>query len=176
MTEQPPPATPLPPDDPTRHGVHVDPDTPGLAHISLVGDTYTVLISGEDTQDAYTLIDMSVPTGGGPPPHRHDFEELFVVLEGEVEVELRGTSSIARVGDVVNVPANAAHRFVNRNSGTARLLCMCTPAGQERFFALIGDQVPTRDSPAPELTDEQLAERRQRAAAFALQFRSEFVH
>jgi quercetin dioxygenase-like cupin family protein len=27
------------------------------------------------------VIDMHVPPGGGPPPHRHDFEEMFTVLE-----------------------------------------------------------------------------------------------
>jgi quercetin dioxygenase-like cupin family protein len=175
MTE-PAPAAPLPPDDPTRHGVHVNADTPGLRHISLVGNTYTVLVSGEDTRDAYTLIDMTVRQGGGPPPHRHDFEEMFAVLEGEIEVELRGEVSIAKAGDVINVPANAPHRFVNRNGDPARLLCMCTPAGQDRYFALIGDELPSRNSPPPELSPEMLAQRRELAARLALQYRSEFVH
>ena len=34
----------------------------------MVGDTYTILISGEDTAGRYALIDMLVPAGGGPPP------------------------------------------------------------------------------------------------------------
>jgi quercetin dioxygenase-like cupin family protein len=174
MTTGTPPDGALPPDDPARHGVHVNLDTPGLRHISLVGDTYTILVSGEDTADAYTLIDMLVPSGGGPPPHRHDFEEMFAVLEGEVEVELRGATSIARTGDVINVPANAPHLFVNRNPEPARLLCMCTPAGQDRFFALIGDEVPSRTSP-PKLDPEELTQRRQRALELAPSFRSEFL-
>ena len=57
---------------------------------TLVGDTYTILVSGEDTAGKYTLIDMHVPPGGGPPPHRHDFEEMFTVLDGEVRVTFRG--------------------------------------------------------------------------------------
>jgi quercetin dioxygenase-like cupin family protein len=28
--------------------------------------------------------------GGGRPPHRHDFEESFTVLEGEIEATFRG--------------------------------------------------------------------------------------
>lgn len=63
MTEKPAPTTPIPPDDPARHGVHVNLESPDLQHISLVGDTYTVLVSGEDTAGAYTLIDMLVPEG-----------------------------------------------------------------------------------------------------------------
>jgi hypothetical protein len=33
----------------------------------------------------YCLIDMIVPDGSGPPPHRHDFEEMFTLLEGDGE-------------------------------------------------------------------------------------------
>jgi len=32
---------------------------------------------------------MHVPPGGGPPPHRHDFEEMFTVLDGEVQMTTR---------------------------------------------------------------------------------------
>jgi hypothetical protein len=47
----------------------------------MVGDTYTILLSSNDTAARYCLIDMHVPTGGGPGPHRHDFEEMFTILE-----------------------------------------------------------------------------------------------
>jgi len=47
---------------------------PGLRHLGIVGDTYTIPLSGDDTDGRYCLIDMHVPPGGGPPPHRHDFE------------------------------------------------------------------------------------------------------
>lgn len=35
------------------------------------------------------MIDMHIPPGGGPPPHRHDFEEILILLEGEMEARLR---------------------------------------------------------------------------------------
>ena len=88
------PATPLPPDDPQRNCKLARPETdPSLPHIALVGDTYTVLLSGDDTDGRYCLIDMHIPPGGGPPPHRHDFEETFVLLEGQMEATFRGTKS-----------------------------------------------------------------------------------
>jgi hypothetical protein len=40
-------------------------------------DAYTILVTGAQTSGRYCLIDMLVPPGGGPPPHRHDFEEMF---------------------------------------------------------------------------------------------------
>lgn len=91
----------LPPDDATRTLTLADPDNPQLPHLGVVGDTYTTLISGLDTHGQYALIDMLIPPGSGPPPHRHDFEEGFHVLEGEIEVTLRDTSSRASVGQTV---------------------------------------------------------------------------
>jgi hypothetical protein len=68
--------SPLPDDDLSRALTVARPDRDEtLVHLGLVGDTYTILVSGEDSAGAYTLIDMHVPPGGGPPPHRHDFEE-----------------------------------------------------------------------------------------------------
>ena len=105
-----------------------------LPHVGLVGDTYTILLTGKDTNGRYCLIDMHVPPGGGPPPHRHDFEETFIVLEGELDATFRGTKSAVRAGETVHIPANAPHQFHNSSSQPVRMLCICAPAGQEEFF------------------------------------------
>jgi hypothetical protein len=39
-----------------------------LPHIGVVGDTYTIVLTGDDTAGRFGLIDMHVPPGGGPPP------------------------------------------------------------------------------------------------------------
>ena len=98
----------IPADDPGRVLTHVSPNTDeSLPHLGVVGDTYTILVSGTDTTGRYTLIDMHVPPGGGPPPHRHDFEEMFTILDGEIELTFRGVSAVAKAGETINVPANA---------------------------------------------------------------------
>jgi quercetin dioxygenase-like cupin family protein len=117
----------IPDDDPERTATIVRADIP---HISLAGDTYTILLRGRDTAGRYTLIDMHVPPGGGPPPRRHDFEEMFTVLDGEIDVTFRSATTTAPVGTTVNVPANAPHSFGNHSQGPARLLCVCTPPGR----------------------------------------------
>ena len=99
--------TAIPADDPARKLTLAQPDDPNLSHIGLVGDTYTILVAGKDTQGRYCLIDMHIPPGGGPPPHRHDFEEMFSVLEGEIEASFRGIKTIIRSGETINIPANA---------------------------------------------------------------------
>ena len=101
---------PLPADDPRRNLTLAKPNQDEtLPHVSVAGDTYTILISGRDTAGRYCLIDMHVPPGGGPPPHRHDFEEMFTVLDGEIEFTFRGRKAVAKAGETVNVPANAPH-------------------------------------------------------------------
>src|ERR1700753_829542 len=100
------PPGPIPADDPGRVLTHGNPDSDdSLSPLGVVGDTYTVLVSGADTAGRYTLIDMHVPPGGGPPPHRHDFEETFILLDGEVQATFRGEKRSVRAGETVHIPA-----------------------------------------------------------------------
>ncbi|MGZ4218230.1 MAG: cupin domain-containing protein [Solirubrobacteraceae bacterium] len=50
-----------------------------------------------------------VLVGVGPPPHSHDLEEMFHVLDGEIEVTIRGETPRAGIGKTVNIPALAPH-------------------------------------------------------------------
>jgi quercetin dioxygenase-like cupin family protein len=165
----------IPPDDPTRTLSLVNADQSTVRHISLVGDTYTILLSGDQTGGRYCLIDMHVPPGGGPPPHRHDFEEMFTVIDGEIEVVFRGEPYTARAGSTVNIPANAPHHFKNKSDQPARMLCMCTPAGQEAFFTAFGHQVAGRTSPPPRVSREEQAAQMKLALELAPAYRTEFL-
>jgi quercetin dioxygenase-like cupin family protein len=159
-----------PPDDPRRQLTLADPDDQDLVHLAVVGDTYTFLVTGKDTAGRYALIDMLIPAGGGPPPHRHDFEEMFHVLEGEIEVTLRDETSTAGAGVTVNVPANAPHRFRNATESPVRLLCVVSPAGLEEYFLQFGDALPSRTSPAPELSEAERGARMKTAIELAPQY------
>ena len=170
------PPTSIPADDPRRQLTIARPEQDdALPHIGLAGDTYTILMTGDETAGKYTLIDMHVPTGGGPPPHRHDFEEMFSVLEGEVEVTFRGERLVAKAGETINVPANAPHSFRNVANSPARLLCMCTPPGQEVFFANVGVSVTSRTEPPPKLDSEAQAAFVTKSTALAPQFRTDLM-
>ena len=132
-------------------------------------------MGGQDTAGKYTLIDMHVPPGGGPPPHRHDFEEMFTVLDGEVLVTFRGQTITARAGETINVPANAPHSFTNATGTPSRLLCMCAPAGQEELFALVGQPVTTRTAAPPLLSPDTQATLIARSTSLAPKFRAELL-
>src|ERR1700742_3657052 len=134
----------IPADDPERELAVANRDDPVMRNIFLAGGTYTILVSGAQSAGRYCLIDMLVPPGGGPPPHRHDFEEMFTLLEGELEFTFRGAKSVLRAGETANVPANAPHSFRNQTEQPARMLCLCSPAGQEESFLAIGNPLPNR--------------------------------
>jgi quercetin dioxygenase-like cupin family protein len=166
----------VPADDPKRKLTLAQPDKDqNLPHIALVGDTYTILLSGDDTDGKYCLIDMHIPPGGGPPPHRHDFEETFILLEGEMEATFRGVKSVVKAGDTVHIPANAPHQFHNASSKPVRLLCICAPAGQEEFFSEVGITVVSRTTPPPKLDEKQEAEFIGKVVALAPKYRTELL-
>lgn len=165
----------LPPDDPKRSLAVVDPSDSSLPHVAVAGDTYTILLTGDDTGGRYCLIDMLVPPGGGPPPHRHDFEEMFTVLEGQIELSFRGKTITASAGATVNVPANAPHYFKNTSERPARLLCMCTPPGQEAFFLEVGSRVADRTAPPPKMSEEEQTASMERALQLAPEYHTEIL-
>ncbi len=146
-----------------------------LPHLGLVGDTYTILVSGRDTAGRFCLVDMHIPPGGGPPPHRHDFEETFTLLEGELTFTFRGETSTAHAGTTLHVPANAPHQFQNTSGKPARLLCICSPAGQEEFFREVGVLVATRTTPPPPQDAEAQAAFRAKGEALAPSYRTELL-
>jgi len=159
-----PPPSPLPADDHKRNLTLARPESDqSLSHIGLAGDTYTILLSGGDTNGRYCLIDMFIPPGGGPAPHRHDFEESFSVVQGEIEATFRGKRSIVCAGETLSIPANAPHSFKNASDEPARLLCICAPAGQEDFFTEVGVKVSTRTTPPPKPNKEEQAQFVQKA-------------
>jgi len=167
---------PLPADDLKRNMTlaQIDRDKT-LPHIGLVGDTYTITVTGAETAGRFCVIDMHIPPGGGPPPHRHDFEETFILLEGEMEATFRGRKSSVKAGDTIHIPANAPHRFQNTSSNVTRLLCICSPAGQEEFFTAVGTPVATRTTPPPKLDETEQAEFMKKIKALAPKYRTELL-
>ncbi len=163
----------IPPDDPSRTLTLAQAEN--LPHIGLVGDTYTITVTGDDTSGRFCVIDMHIPPGGGPPPHRHDFEETFILLEGEMQATFRGKKMTVRAGDTLNVPANAPHQFHNASAAPVRMLCICSPAGQERFFIEVGVPVATRTTASPRLDEREQAAFIAKVVALAPKYRTELL-
>jgi len=99
---------------------------------------------------------MLVPPGGGPGPHAHkDFHETFHVLEGEIELTTEDGVFNVSQGDFAVIPKGGiVHCFKNKSDKMARLWCMVTPAGLEKFFEKIGEPSTFgKFLPPPEMND-----------------------
>ena len=126
-------------------------------HLSVVSDTYRVVITGDQTGGAFAVIDMLIPPGGGPGPHAHAaIQESFYVMDGEVVVKTKAETYTATKGGFVSIPkGGTVHDFKNTTDAVAHLLCIVVPAGLEKFFEEIGRPVAAGTFlPPPEMTPE----------------------
>ena len=71
-----------------------------------------------DARVSFIVVDA--PPGSGPKLHRHPYEEVFVVQEGEATFTAGDEVIEAHGGQVVVVPAGVPHKFVNSGSGPLR--------------------------------------------------------
>ena len=60
------------------------------------------------------------PPGRGAGLHKHPYEEVFVLQEGEATFTIGEDVIAARGGQIVVVPADVPHKFVNSGSGPLR--------------------------------------------------------
>jgi uncharacterized cupin superfamily protein len=116
---------------------------------------------------------MHVPPGGGPLRTVTTSRRCSPVLKGDVRLNLRGQSHVARAGETVNVPANAPHSFRNASDRPARLLCMCIPPEQEEFFTAVGSPVGSRTEPPPPFDQNAQAAFIAKSKALAPAYRTE---
>ncbi|MGA9060546.1 MAG: quercetin 2,3-dioxygenase [Terracidiphilus sp.] len=122
------------------------------------GSLMTFIITGKETGGAFFLAEMSVPPGGGPPPHIHHCEdESFHVLEGRLTVRVGGDTITAAAGDFAFLPRGIAHSFKNNGDVTAKALVLVTPAGLENYFAEVFDPAVDRSAAPPPPSKELIA-------------------
>jgi quercetin dioxygenase-like cupin family protein len=78
-------------------------------------------LAGREHGAGVSLILVDAEPGDGPRLHRHPYEELFVVHEGTATFRVGAGEVPATAGDVVVVPPNTPHGFVNSGSDRLRL-------------------------------------------------------
>jgi mannose-6-phosphate isomerase-like protein (cupin superfamily) len=151
--------------------------TPAKRPAYAVGpDTYSFVMTGKDTAGAYAVIDMLVPPGGGPMPHAHEFEEMFYVLEGEVEAFCHDARTTVAAGAAINIPGWAPHVFKNLSATVpARMFCVVAKAGLEEQFAEIGIPVATRTTPPPPPDPAKQAEMAKKMPAIAARYNAKIL-
>lgn len=71
-----------------------------------------------DANVSFFLVDC--PPGSGAGLHKHPYEEVFIVQEGEATFTVGDDTVEARAGQIVVVPAGVPHKFVNSGTGPLR--------------------------------------------------------
>jgi mannose-6-phosphate isomerase-like protein (cupin superfamily) len=95
-----------------------------------------VLIRSEQSDGRVGVVESLMPAGAaGPPLHKHDFDEAFYVLDGELTFHLDGELVTVGAGRLAFAPGGVPHTVANRGATDAHYLIVCTPAGFEREFA-----------------------------------------
>jgi quercetin dioxygenase-like cupin family protein len=108
----------------------------------------TVLLRSEESAGVVALVALSSGPGfAGPPLHRHDFDEAFYVLEGELTFQLEEEVFTRGAGELAFAPRNVPHTYANHSDAPARALLVITPAGFERYFARMAAERDGVDPP-----------------------------
>ena len=94
------------------------------------------VLRGEQSDGHVSLMENVVAAHRrGPPLHKHDFDEAFYMLEGELIFQIGDERFTRRAGEFAFAARNVVHALANHSEADARYLLVCTPAGLERHFA-----------------------------------------
>ena len=85
-------------------------------------NTYTFIVTGNQTDGAFAFFDGHFPPKGHVGPHCHGYEEMLYVLDGELTVFCDDQRHVLSVNTALNVPAWAPHmlRKQQRRTGADR--------------------------------------------------------
>lgn len=85
------------------------------------------------------VIGETAPNVPGPPPHYHSgLNELFMVLEGDMEFVVNGEVRKAGPGDSIDLPPNVVHTFKNAGNVPCKWVNIHSPKGFLSFFTDMG--------------------------------------
>ena len=110
---------------------------------------------GKDTGGAFAVVEVVGLPGSGPPPHiHHRVDEVYCLLEGELEVLNGDQTFTADAGSDFHIPNGTLHAWRNATTKPARTLRFIAPAGFEGFFEETGVPGSDLSSPPPPPTPE----------------------
>ena len=132
----------------------------------ILGDVYTVKISGDETQGRYSVWEIEVAPNNGPPLHKHSMEdESFYVLEGDFSFPYGSKETKAGKGQFMYVPRGEFHTYKNIGSSPGKLLLIISPPQFETFLQDIGLPIEDKSSFRPPLITPAVIENVVKTAA-----------
>ena len=102
------------------------------------GERFKIRIRAEETQAAYTMLEMVADPRNGVPMHIHKNEdEHFIVLEGTLHIANGDKRLDAPAGTSVTVNKGIPHAWCNLSQNPLRMLVIFSPGHIEGLFRQI---------------------------------------
>jgi len=103
--------------------------------MSVLGNPTIEKAGAADFHGHAAVLMQTVLPNGGPPAHYHEgVDELFYLVDGELEVWVGDRHVVLRPGMSATLPRGVVHRFDNTTGRPARVLIVVTPGEGAAFF------------------------------------------
>ena len=86
---------------------------------------------------ATAAVAQTPPDGGQTPWHNQEQEEVYIVLEGSVEICLGAERRVLTQGQAVYIPPTVFHQITNVGQSYARFMYIYGPAGDVAYLCFI---------------------------------------
>ena len=106
--------------------------------------------------------------------HKHfhsNLQELFMILEGEMEFVVNGEPKLVRAGETVDLPAHVVHTFRNAGSAPCKWVNIHSPKGFLAFFKDVGIDESEEDAVRKSVDEAVIQRVMQTAADFDMHIR-----
>ena len=100
---------------------------------NVLGDSITLRLTAEQTDGKYSVAEFATPGGVGQPPHTHAWDETYLVLEGELNLNINGETTVVGTGGCYQVKAGVVHA-PTPNGDFCRYVMVGQPGGVESVF------------------------------------------
>jgi mannose-6-phosphate isomerase-like protein (cupin superfamily) len=132
----------------SMEGIVLEPgQAPG---VELRGTRIDYLV-GANRSEHCSVFEFTVAPGFDTGAHYHTkIEEVFYVLEGELNLRCGDRVVRAGVGACAFVPPGLTHAFGNAGTAPARILVIASPPGHEKYFDELAVLVSKGGPPEPE--------------------------
>ncbi len=71
--------------------------------LNVLGMPLRFLCDADQTDGVWSLMEEEVPAGLGPPPHRHDWDEAYYIIDGALDFEMDGKPVRIEAGEISTV-------------------------------------------------------------------------
>jgi quercetin dioxygenase-like cupin family protein len=105
------------------------------------GNSMTKLIAPSTGATEVMAWRAKLGVGAASPPHRHDVEEVIVVLSGSCTARIGEETHTLSAGDACLIPAGTLHQVIN--SGEEAWECVTAMKVGAHFIRPDGNETPT---------------------------------